>query len=162
MQQPEATRPQFYFALPRLLARLGGRSSARAENNWIEANAVGAAILLISYLLLTRLLLSDISRGLQVALLIPMLVATYFIWILILYGNTFVIRLLRAAGTLKSLSAARAQSLLIGITTTAFALHLLTANGWMRLIAQIWLGGVFLNLIAAMILAVMPSSSRDA
>lgn len=158
MQQPETNRPMFYFSLPRLVAKLCGRSAARAEDNWIEANVVGTAIFLISSLIAIRLLPDGLSRGTQLVLIVPVLVVTCLAWPLLLYGNSLLIRLLRACGVLRNLSDPRAQSAFVGITTSAFAFHLLTANGWTRFVGQAWLCVVFLNLLAALILAVSPTN----
>jgi ABC-type transport system involved in cytochrome bd biosynthesis fused ATPase/permease subunit len=53
----------------------------------------------------------------------------------------------------------RANGVLVGIVTTAFAWHLLGASGWLRAIAAVWLVAVALNLLAACVLVL---SNADA
>ncbi len=154
MQPPEIHPPQFYFSLPRLVAKLRGRSPARTESNWMEANAVGTVIFGISYIVASRLLARGLPLAAQFALAVPVLVGTYFSWMLLLYANSLALRLLRGCGLMRELPDARAQSILIGLTTSAFAYHLLGASGWMRLLGAAWLIAVSVNLAAAFVLVV--------
>jgi hypothetical protein len=145
--------PRFYFSLPRLLVKMGGRKAERTEGNWLEANAVGLAVFLITYLCGVRLL----PAGLEVWSLLPLLVALAFapwlFWTLTMYINSLVVKVLRPCGLFRDLPANRAQSVLVGILTTVLALQLLVAGSWMRVIGAVWIAAVSLNLFAAIVLA---------
>lgn len=152
MQVPENNPPRFYFALPRFVAFCGGRNSGRIENNWIEANIVGGAVFLISYLSALRALAAGLPMWGWIALLLPTLALVYLGWILQFYFHSVLIRLLRAAGLMRHLSQSRAQTIFIGAIITGLAWLLLQNAGWSRLIGAIWLGAVLMNLLAATIL----------
>jgi hypothetical protein len=152
MAAPERNA-QYYFAATRFIAHLRGRSACRSEKNWVEANIVGAAVFSVSYAAVGRVLLGDASVGRQLLFAIPVAIATWLFWLVALYVNLLAIKLLRAGGFLRDLSDARAQSLLIGLTTTLFACWLATAPSWVSFLGFTWLGGVFLNLTAAALLA---------
>ena len=162
MQSPELDRPRFYFSLPRLIAKARGRSAERAEKNWLEANVVGTVVVLISYLMTARLLLSGTATWKQVALALPTLVVMWLAWLLLFYINSVLIRLLRSVGIMRQLSNARAQTLLIMVVTSAFAYQLLASATWTRILAAAWLASVALNLAAAMILALSARERADA
>lgn len=152
MQTPE---PRFYFALPRLLAKLRGGSSARTEQNWPEISTVGALIHLIVYSFAAQLFLQRLELWKQLALAIPLAVLVWLVWLLVLYLNSLGIRLLRAGGIMRDLPKSRAQGLLIGIMTTGCAYSLALSNSWLRILGEIWLVAVVLNLGAAALLRLL-------
>lgn len=162
MQTPEPDPARFYFALPRLVARLRGRNSRRTEKNWIEANIAGAVVMLISYLAIARLLLGEAAGWKQIALLLPLaVVATWCFWPLLLYVDAQIIKLLHAVGAITKLSNARAQSVLIGSVITALACYLLKMGPMLRALGAIWIAAVCVNLLAAVLLALTPSQDES-
>ena len=146
-------RPRFYFALPRLLAKLGGCSAARTESNWLEANIVGTATHAIAYIFFAHLLLAGLPRWQQFALLLPIAGVVWLFWLLLFALNAVVISLFRAAGLLRRMPESHVQGIAIGALTTVFAFHLITAGSWMRPLGIAWVIAVSLNLLAAIILA---------
>jgi hypothetical protein len=86
-------------------------------------------------------------------LLVAVVIVTWLFWLLILYINAQLIELLRVVGVLRHLSNARAQSVLICTATTMLSLSLLHAGPVLHAIGAIWIGAVFINLLAAMLLA---------
>lgn len=153
MRSAESDAARFYFALPRFVARFCGRNFERTENNWLEANIVGAAVMLVSYLAITHYLLRRAPPSKQLLLLLPVIVVTWLFWLLVLYINAQIIKLLRATGIISDLSNARAQSLLIGTVTTALAYYLVIAGGIVAMIGAIWIDALCVNLLAAALLA---------
>lgn len=148
------TRPaQYYFALPRLVASLRSQHAPRSENNWIEANIVGMGVMLVSYLAIARPLLRGAALATQLTLLLPLVLAMWPFWLLVLYLNALLIKLLRITGFLTDVSNARAQSILTALITTALAWQLLAGPPAMRAVGATWLVSVCLNFIAAAILA---------
>lgn len=153
MNSPDAGRPHFYFALPRLIATMRGADDSRAENNGTEAWVVSFAIYLINYLFFAQFIPTQL-RFWQTALLHAALVfLVWFLWLLVLYLNSLIIRLLRPAGLFRSIPTRRAQSILLGTWATAMAFHLLARGSWIGEIASIWLVAVAMNLAAAAVLA---------
>src|SRR5947207_2104117 len=106
---------RFYFSLPRLLA--GKR--ARSEKNFLEANGVGLCIHFVIFVSAFRLLLGGCSFSQQLLLLPVLALLLWFFWLLFFYLNSLFIKALRAIGLLRDLSDGRAQSVLIGIVTSA-------------------------------------------
>jgi hypothetical protein len=155
MATSDGAVPRYYFALPRLISRLRGGSSMRTENNWREANLAGGAVFLVSYAAVGRLLLRDATVTEELLLGLPIGIATWLFWLVALYVNSLEIRLLRACGLMRQLSDARAQSILIGLTTTVFACWLAAARSAAFLLALAWLCAATLNLTAAAILRLL-------
>ena len=73
--------------------------------------------------------------------------------------QVLLIRGVRALGLLRNIPDDRANGLLTGIVTSAFAWQLLDAGTWLRAIAAVWLIAVALNLLAACVLGL---SNADA
>lgn len=146
--------PRFYFALPRLIARLRGEDAGRAENNGLEANVVGTAVHLIVYLFMVRLFLAGLPPVRQSLLAIPVAIATWLFWLCLFYINSLIIRLLRSVGMLRAMPDRRAQSLLVGVMGTLFAARLIFSGSWMSVIGWLWIAAVSVNLAAAAALAV--------
>ena len=154
--------PRFFFALPRLTARLRGRNAERTDTNWLETNAVGTLIHAIVFLFLAQLLLADLPTWQQLALLVPVAFLTLLFWMLLFAAQVLVIKLSRACGILRNISDDRANGLLIGIVTTAFAWQLLDAGMWLRAIAAVWLTALTLNLLAACVLRLSDANASRA
>ena len=152
---PDQSPLRFYFALPRLLARLGGRAAVRSEQNWLEASVAGTVVHAITFIFAARLLLAGRASWQQFLLLVPLVLLVWAWWPLLTYANALLIKMIRTAGLLRDTPDRYLQSVFVGIVTTAFALQLLAAGSWMRLLALAWLGAVVLNLAAAAVLALM-------
>jgi hypothetical protein len=156
MQDANAHRtPRFYFALPRLLWWLVGGDARRSEKNGLEANAVGSLLHLVVYAFAFQVLLANRTLSAQLLLLLPLAFLVWLFWLNLIYANSRIIKLLRACGLMRDLPQSRAQGILIGIITTLFALHLLEARGWLAPLGAVWIGAVTLNLIAAVLLALI-------
>jgi hypothetical protein len=149
-------RPRFYFALPRLLLRLAGGSSARTEQNWVEANIAGGAIHLILFLFVAHELLSGRVFWQQLALLLPVLVIWFVFWLIYLYLGSKLVSLLRV-----SMPPDRAQGVLIAIVTSACAWRLLQAGGLLRVVGAVWLCVVCANVVAAGLLTLLGDGNAE-
>jgi hypothetical protein len=161
MRTTDANPPRFHFALPRLFAYLAGGDTKPVETNWLEANVVGAAVMLISYLALQRWILGSAgSIQRELLFVVPLVLATWIFWLFALYFDAVIIRLLRFTGLLTGVSNAQAQSVLVTTTTTAFALQLTGERGWPRPFGWLWLVAVCANVLAALLLAFI-SRTRD-
>ncbi len=155
------TRARFYFSLPRLIARQLGRSDARTESNWLEANVAGGLAHLIWYAFAADVFLRGLTTGLQIALLLPLAILVWIGWLIALYINSVVIRLLRACGLFGKLSNARMQGALLGILTTAFAAHLMAHASLLDFAGLIWIVLVALNLLAAAVFVVSDAVKEE-
>ncbi|MDQ6624328.1 MAG: hypothetical protein M3Y86_12705 [Verrucomicrobiota bacterium] len=154
MPNPEpATAPQFFFALPRLIASWRGGDAGRSEKNAVESNAVGALVHLVVYAFAFHLCLTSRPWWLQLLAAVPLAFLVWIFWLNLFYANALLLRLLRSAGLMRELPQSRAQGILIGILATAFAGALLTARDWTRVVAVLFLVLVLLNFLAALILA---------
>lgn len=147
-------RPRFYFALPRLIASQLGWNAERTESNWLEANLVGGLEHLIWYAFAADLLLGGLTTWLQIILLLPLAFLVWFCWLIVFYFNSLIIAGLRWCGLIAELPDARAQSILLGIITTAFAFHLVVRGALLSLGGIFWVTAVSLNLLAAAIFVV--------
>jgi len=145
---------QFYFALPRLVVSQLGWSAARRESNWLEANIVGGVEHLIWYAFAAHVLLGGLPIWAQILLLIPLAFLVWIGWLIALYVNSLLIRLLRAFRPIRDLANARVQSVLLGIVTTVFAFFLVTEDSSLSPVGLLWVAAVSLNLLAAAILVV--------
>lgn len=146
-------RPQFYFALPRLIAMMRGANPARAENNGTEAWVGSVAIYLINYLFCAQFIPADLPLWQRALSLAALLFLVWLSSLLVLYFNSLLIKLLHLGGFFGSIPTRRAQSILLGTWATAMALHLLNRGSWIGEVASIWLVAVAMNLVAAAILA---------
>ena len=155
MNQPEVNpQPRYYFALPRLLASQFGGNSERTESNWWEANLVGGLAHLIWYVFACEILLVRLRLWEKLILLVPLAFLVWVCWLIALYLDSVLIRCLRLFGFLRELTNARAQSVLLGLITTAFACQLVASGSRLGVLGLIWVAAVSLNLLAAAVFVV--------
>jgi hypothetical protein len=140
-----SSEARFYFALPRLIAKLLGANSSRSDANWLETNVVGAAIHLIVFAFFAQLLLAGSPAWLQLLLLPPLILLVWLFWIVFFYLTSLLIKGMRATGLFRHLATVRIQSVLVCATATVFAWEL-------RPLGYVWVAAVALNLIAAALL----------
>ncbi len=160
MVRTDIKDPRFNFALPRLIAWLTGGNPERTERNWLEANVVGAFVMLLGYLGLRHWLSGSMTSVLgELVLVIPLILVTWFFWLLALSLGTAIIRLLRSTGMLTAVPDARAQSALVMTIATAFACALTRTSFWISVFAIAWIFAIGANLAAAVLLALMARSS---
>ncbi|MFL6589282.1 MAG: hypothetical protein ACJ8M4_03840 [Chthoniobacterales bacterium] len=153
MTESERKSPRFYFALPRLMSKWRGGDSTRAEKNSVEAWAAGIAIYIVSYLFFAAFVSAGFSWWLTALIFIGLAFGTWLFWLVVLYLNSFVIKLLRFVGLIHGVPDRYVQSVLISATATAMAVSLATSGSWMTEIAALWIIAVTMNLAAAAILA---------
>ncbi len=153
MNEFDPSRPRFYFSLLRLLALLRGGDATRAETNGSEAWLAGVAMYLIGFLFFAQFVPTDGKPWLTALSLLILAFLVWLFWLLVLYLNSLVIKLLRPARFFQSIPIRRAQSILLGISATAMAFDLVQRGSWMGEIAATWLVAVALNLAAAVVLA---------
>jgi hypothetical protein len=149
----EHRSPRFYFALPRLLAKLRGSDPSRAEKNAMEAWAGNLAVYGISYLYFAHLIPETGSGWTHGLILIALVFLVGLFWLLVLYVNSLILNSLRDFGLFRSLPQRRGQAVLIGTTATAMAGALVQYDSFVHEIGAIWLIATGLNLAAALILA---------
>lgn len=149
------TKPtQFYFSLPRAIALLFGGDATRSESNGFEARLISLLVYSIHYLFFATMLVhSDLPGWLAILLLLPLAVAIWPFWLLLIYFTSLIIKLLRLSGLFQTLPTRRAQSILWGILTTVMAGEILKWHPWLWQLALIWLLAVMLNLAAALVLS---------
>jgi hypothetical protein len=145
--------PRFYFALPRLLAHWRGGDARRAERNGVEACAANLGIFAISYLYFARFVPADAGWWLSGLMLVALAFLVSLFWLLMLYLNSLILKLLHGLGLLRSLPVRRGQGVLIVTTTALMAAALVQTNSFAGEIGALWLTATAMNLIAAAILA---------
>lgn len=144
---------KFYFSLFRAIALLRGGDTRRAESNGFEGWLVGLMIYSIHYLFFATLFVpSHLEPWLTALVLVALAFWIWLFWLLLLYINSVIIKLLRICGLFRTLPIRRTQSILWGISTTAMACVLLERSPALRELGAIWLVAVAMNLLAALIL----------
>jgi hypothetical protein len=152
---------RFYFSLFRAIAMFRGGDVRRAESNGFEAALVGFMMYAIHYAFFAALLIpSHLEPWLTMLLLVALAFWVWLFWLLLLYLNSVIIKLLRICGLSRTLPIRRAQSILWGISTTAMACVLLQRNPAVREVGAIWLVAVAMNLVAALILIFSDAARR--
>lgn len=145
---------QFYFSLFRVIVMLRGGDARRAESNEFEAWLVGLTIYSIHYLFFATLFIpSNLEPWLTVLLLVAVAFWIWLFWLLLLYINSVIIKLLRACGLFRAIPTRRIQSVLWGISTTAMACWLFKSSPSLHELGAVWLVAVAMNLVSAVILA---------
>jgi hypothetical protein len=154
MNEPISKGPRFYFPLLRVIAMLRGGDTRRAESNAVEAWLVGLMTYAIHYLFFARLLFSS---GLQPwptgLLLVALAFWIWLFWLLLLYLNSLIIKLLRTGGLARGIPIRHVQSVLWVTCTSAMAFALLKGSPAVREVSAVWLVAVGMNLVAAVVLA---------
>ena len=145
--------PRFYFALPRFLAKLRGGDTRRAEKNGVEAWVANFAIYAISYLYFAGFIRDALSWWLRGLLFVALAFLIWLFWLLVLYVNSLILKLLHSLGLFRSLPVRHGQSVLLAAAATAMALALVQRGSFGGEIGAIWLTAIALNLLAAIILA---------
>jgi hypothetical protein len=77
----------------------------------------------------------------------------WLFWLVVLYVNSLIVKLLQSLGVFRSLAMRRGQIEHLGATATLMALALVQRSSWPAEIGAIWLTATGLNLLAAVILA---------
>lgn len=161
MREPNESLARYYFALSRLIARLAGASARRSEQNGMEAAVAGTLVHAVTFVFVARLLLAGLAIWQQLLLLLPVAVLVWAWWSFIMYANALVLKALRAVGWFRESADRHLQSVLIGITTTGFAWHLIATGSWASILGYVWIAAVALNLTAAAALALMHAESAQ-
>jgi hypothetical protein len=153
MNESHRLPTRFYFALPRLLAMLRGGDPERAEQNSAEAWVAGVATYIISYVFFAGFIPDTTAWWVTGLMLLALAFLVWLFWLLMLYLNSLILKLLHALGLFRSLPARRGQSVLVGTTATVMALGLLERGSLAGELGAIWLIALVMNLSAAVILA---------
>ncbi len=147
----------YAFALPRLIARLGGRRVRRAEFSRWEAYGLGILVFGMSCVLVARALFSFVRPGVLrglVLFLIPF--GTWLAFLVLYYLNALVVAGLRRLGLYSAMTNNAFQHFVIMSLTTLSALLLVRdETGWLRSLGLFWLGLVFLNLTSILLLELL-------
>ena len=144
----------YAFALPRLIARLGGRNARREELSRWEAYGLGILVFGIGCVFAAHAFLPFVRPVFP--RLLALCVLPFAMWVaflLLYYVNALVIALLRRAELYAAPTNNPFQHIVImSLTTVAAALLLRDGNGWMRSLGILWLALLGLNLLAVVIL----------
>jgi hypothetical protein len=150
--------PAFYFAMPRLINGFFGGASASSENNRLEAYLGSIVILAIPYLLGVHLFLRE-ARGWIALIAYPLLLlAVCAFWLLALYANSLVIKVIRACGFFRETPDRYLQDALVWLLIALFAGRLAISNSWIHWVGAVCLAALSLNVCAAVSLAVLNRS----
>jgi hypothetical protein len=154
MNRMDKSSAQFYSPLLRLIAKFRGGDTRPVESNGSEARLIGLAIYAVHYVFFAaKLIPLHLAEWLIALLLVALAFWIWLFWLLVLYLNSVIIKLLRRCGFFRTIPDRRLQSILWGVITTAMALELLRCSPWMRELGSIWLLAVGMNLVSALILS---------
>jgi hypothetical protein len=132
---------------------LRGGDPQRAEQNSAEAWVAGIATYVVSYVFFAGFIPDTTAWWVSGLILLALAFLVLVCWLLLLYLNSLILKLLHALGLFRSLPARRGQSVLVGTAATAMALQLLERGPLAGELGAIWLIGLVMNLTAAVILA---------
>jgi len=149
----EPPSPRFYFALLRFLAKMRGGDPTRAESNAAEAWFGSVAVYGISYLFFAAFVPEAFSWWMRGLFFVALAFLVMLFWLLMLYLNSLILKLLHTVGLFRSLPMRRGQSVLLVFTATAMAVAIAQRDSIVSELGAIWLIAVTMNLLAAMILA---------
>src|ERR1017187_10290865 len=153
----ESAFGDFYFALPRLLHRMGGGTDKISEGNAAEAYLGGIVTFLVSFLFSWQLLAGRCTGWQAIAVGIVLLLAVSILWLLVFYLDSLVIKILRIGGIFRKMANRHAQDILIQIVVAAFAYELAISVSWMRCIGFFCLLLLGVNFAAALLLVLYRS-----
>ena len=145
--------PRFYFTLPRLLSKMRGGNAGRAEKNAVETWVGGVGIYAVSCLYFAGYLFEVGNWCLRGLLLIVLAFLVWLFWLLVLYLNSLILKMLHGVGLFRTLPMRRGQSVLVTTIAAAMAVALVQRGSFMSEIGAIWLTATAMNLAAAAILA---------
>lgn len=150
----------YAFALPRLIALLGGRRARRAEFSRWEAYGLGILVFGISCVFVAHTLLSVVRPAFARFLLLPLLpFAIWAAFLLLYYVNSLLTAFLRRIGLYSAETNNPFQHFVIMSLTTLLALLLVwEESAWMKSLGLLWLGLLFLNLISILLLRFLHES----
>jgi hypothetical protein len=149
----QLSAPRFYFALPRLFAKFRGGDATRAEKNGSEAWAASLAVYTVSYSYFAHFVPDALSWWMRALIFVALAFLVWLFWLLVLYLNSLILKLVYGVGLFRSLPMRRGQSVLVATATTAMAVALALRNAFGSEVGAIWLIATALNLVAALILA---------
>jgi len=140
----------FAFALPRLVARLGGREVLRAEWSGLEAYGVGLLVFGISYLCAAGLVpLFVRPMVFQVVTYAILPVILWLVLLLLYYLISLASRTFRQLGVYSASTNDPAQHLFFVVLTTFCSWFLVRSNAiWLQSLGCLWLALLGLNLVA--------------
>ena len=120
----------------------------------MEAWAGSLIFYLISYVFFAaQFIPTGLPRWQTALLLVAVAFFVWLFWLLLLYINSLIIKMLQLCRLFRTIPIRRAQSILLGISMTAMACTLLTRGSWMRGVGLFWLLAVAANLGCALVLA---------
>jgi hypothetical protein len=159
----KSDKRQFYFSLLRAIAMLRGGDARRTESNGFEAWLVGLTIYSIHYLFFaTRFIPSNLEPWLTALLFVALAFWIWLFWLLLIYINSVITKVLHVCGLFRAIPTRRVQSILWGISTTAMACALLKSSPSLRELGALWLVAVAMNLASALVLAFRDAARRPA
>src|SRR5450755_1045255 len=88
----------FYFAWPRLLNRMRGRTDKISESNVVEAYFGSIVAFMVSFLFARQLFAGRCSGWQAIAVGILLLFAVSISWLFVFYLNSLLIKILRTCG----------------------------------------------------------------
>lgn len=138
-------RDNYYFAVTRILTT---RQLHRSELSAVEAYFGSAVVFIVTYTFLVAPLTSYCSLGRILLALAVMPLATWLLWVAMLYLNAMLRRLAIAFNIFPTMRARDFQHIMICVWMTAFALSLLGSDG-----VTCWIGRAWLLLLACEIVA---------
>jgi hypothetical protein len=153
----ESAFGDFYFALPRLLHRMGGGTDKISEGNAAEAYLGGIVTFLVSFLFSWQLFAGRCTGGQAIAVGILLLFAVSIFWLFVFYFNSLLIKILRTCGIFRKMANRHAQDILIEILIAFFAYELSISISWTRWIGIFCLLLLGTNLAAALLLVLYRS-----
>jgi hypothetical protein len=157
MSHSTAREIGYAFALPRLVARLGGRKVRRAELSRGEAYGVGLLVFGIGCVFAARAILPVVRPlpwQLVIALFMPF--AIWIAFLLLYFVNWLIVAFLRRLDLYSGRTNNSFQHFVIISLITFLAFRLAQdESGWLKSLGIFWLGLVGANLFSIVILRIL-------
>ena len=148
----------FYFALPRLLNRMRGRTDEVSESNAAEAYLGSLGIFIITFVFGLQLFAERFGGWSVIAFDLVLVFAVWIFWVVVFYINSLIVKLLRACGLFRGTPNRRAQDIFIAIVVAAMAYRLSILPGWQRSVGLLCLCALSANFVAAILLKLIPNT----
>ncbi|CAN5481214.1 hypothetical protein BH20VER3_BH20VER3_21310 [soil metagenome] len=147
----------YKFALPRLIARIGGRPVPRSELCRWEIYGLGFLVFGLNGIFAGRAFLPLVrSFPARILFLCLLPFALWIAFLLLYYVDALVVAGLRRLGLYHAITNKPFQSLVIMVLTTGLAAILIRdETGWMRSLGALWCGLLLLNLLAFVTLKIL-------
>lgn len=147
----------YFFALPRLLVRLGGGNARRAEFSAAESYGAGIFVFAVGCVLAGRAIWEFVrAEDWRVLLLVLLPIEVWIAFLVWYYLNSLIARLLRRLGVYSARTNNPLQhAIIISVLTVLLGWLMATNGGWLRSLGVFWCALLAANLLAFGLLKIL-------